>query len=306
MPKGIDWIYFIYVNIFFIVQIAGMYSYISMNNVLANWSLYRNNPLFLIFSPDIEADFTYIIQNIQTNYMGYLLEPLNYITSTLGSLGSTLTDGLQDARNVISNVRTFLSDIAKQVMGIFLNLIIEFQKIIIKIKDLVQKLVGIMTVVLFVVENCILTMKSAWNGPPGQMVRAISNFSCFHPDTFVKLNDNERKICKMKNLDLGDILENGSVVLSVMKLNKTENDIFYRLSDGVNGANIYVTGTHLIMYNGNYIEVSKHPDAVMEKSMESDYLSCIITSDHKIQLGERLFYDWDDDEARANQHWIHF
>lgn len=310
MPKGIDWIYFIYVNIFFIVQIVGMYSYISLNDVAVNWSLYRNNPLYLIFSPDVEADFTYIIQNIQTNYMGYLLEPLNYITSTLGTLGGSLTDGLQDARNVISNIRTFLSDLAKQIMGIFLNLIIEFQKIIIKIKDLVQKLVGVMTVVLYVVENCIITMKSAWNGPPGQMVQSISNFSCFHPDTIVKLNNGngngKNNLCKMKNLELGDILENGSKVRAVMKLHKTENDIFYRFSGGVNDANIYVTGTHLIMYRGAYITVAEHPDAIMEKSMESDYLSCIITSDHKIQIGERLFYDWDDDEARANMYWIPF
>lgn len=297
MPTGSDWIHFIYVNFCFIIQIVIIYSYLSILNIQENWAVNRNNPLYLIFSSNPEEDFSYLVQNIQSNYMGYLLEPLNFITSNLGSMGGFLTDALNDVRTVISNIRTFLSDLTETIYGVFLNIIIEFQKIIIKIKDLVQKLVAIMAVILNLVSTSIDTMESGWNGPGGQIVRDIGNFSCFHPETLVKLASG--KVCKIKNLNLGDILENGSKVNVTMKLLKGNQDIFYRFSKGVDGSNIYVTGMHLVFYNGKYIYVKDHPDSIKEENMESEYLSCLVTSDHKIQLGERLFHDWDDD-------YIHF
>jgi len=297
MPRGSDWVNFIYVNILFILQISIVYSYLSILDIQENWLKYRNNPLFLIFSSDIQKDFTHLIQNIQANFMGYLLEPLTYITSNLASLGGNLTNSLQDTRTVISNVRTFISTLGENIMGIFLNLIIEFQKIVIKMKDLVGKLVGIMVVILYTIETCIRTMQSGWNGPPGEIVRKIADFACFHPDTKVLLVGGRVK--RMKHLALCDVLEDGSVVSVLLKLTKSREDVFYRFSGGVEGSPIYVTGEHLIMSSelGEYTAVKNHPDAVLEKGMESDYLSCIITNTHQIKLGTRVFHDWDDDET---------
>ena len=297
MPTGSDWIKFTYVNLCFIIQIIIIYTSLSLINIQDNWAVNRNNPLFLIFSNNPEQDFSYLVQNIQTNYMGYLLEPLNFITSNLGNMGGLLTDSLNDVRNVISNIRTFLATLTQNIYGVFLNIVIEFQKIIIKIKDLVQKLVAIMAVLLNIVSTSIDTMESGWNGPGGQMVRDIGNFACFHPDTLVKLHSG--KICKIKNLKLGDIIENGSKVNATLKLAKGDQDIYYRFSHGVNGSNIYVTGMHLIFYKEKYIYVKDHPDAIIEKNMETEYVSSLITSDHKIQIGKILFHDWDDD-------YIHF
>jgi len=48
-------------------------------NIRNNWSEYRCNPIYMPLSDNIEADFTYCVQNTQINLMGYLLQPLTYL-----------------------------------------------------------------------------------------------------------------------------------------------------------------------------------------------------------------------------------
>ena len=295
MPKGIDWIHFIYVNLGFILQVMAMYLYTSINQIKADWPTYRCNTMFMPLSDNLEDYFVYCVQNMQTNLMGYLLEPLTYITSNLSSMGGGFTDTLNAVRNVISNIRSFLSSIADSIMGVFLNLMIEFQKITIGIRDLVGKLIGVMVVLMYMMDGSIKTMQSAWSGPPGQLVKALSG-SCFHPDTKVKLQNGKWR--KMKNIHLGDTLESGSVVTITMKITKTSKDPLYQLLNGKGQRPIYVTGSHFILYKDSYIMVEDHPDAVLATDIPCEYLSCLVTSDHQIRIGERQFYDWEDYELK--------
>jgi hypothetical protein len=84
---------------------------------------------------------------------------------------------------------------------------------------------------------------------------------CFSPETLVKLRSG--KTVMMKNLKLGDVLNNGSIVDAVMKI-KNENDPYYKLP-----GNILVTGTHYVKYGGKYIRVKDVPDAKPTDSIMS-------------------------------------
>jgi hypothetical protein len=144
-----------------------------------NWSLYRCNPTVMpfasMFGHDTSENFTYCIQNMQSDYMGYLLEPVNYMTSvTAGSLGN-VGGSLNNFRNMFSYIRDSISGIVTGIFGVFLNMLIEFQKITMGIKDLMGKTVGIITTLLYVVDGSMMTMQSGWNGPPGQLVRSIGH-----------------------------------------------------------------------------------------------------------------------------------
>ena len=291
MPKSIDWLNFIYINLAFISLTLVMYIYTSIEDIKKNWNLYRCNPMYMPLSDNVSQDFTYCVQNIQTNFMGYLLEPLTYITSNLSEMGLEITDSLNVFRTMFSNIRTFLSSITGNIFGVFMNLIIEFQKIIMGIRDLVGKIIGIMTAFLYIMDDGVKMMESGWNGPFGEGVRILGG-NCFHPNTIVTLHDNST--VKMKNIQLGSILKNGSKVISTMKLIKTEQDKLYKFTDG-NNPDIYVTGTHMIYNNtiNKFIQVVNHPDAVLTDK-NCSYFSCLITSDHIIQIGERKFYDYDD------------
>jgi len=302
MPKSIDWIHFIYINLGFIAQILIMYIYTSVDEIKKDWPKYRCNPMYMPLSDNISQDFTYCVQNTQVNFMGYLLEPLTYITSNLSNMGSEMTGTLNNFRVMISNIRTFVSSITGNIMGVFMNLIIEFQKIIISIIDLVGKIAGILAAVLYLIDGGTKTLNSAWNGPFGQQVRAMGG-SCFHPDTVMYLKDGVR--CKMKNIEVGSILENGSRVISVMKLVRNESDKYYKITNGSRPP-IFVTGTHFI-YNSKIMKFEKVKDfkesflvRENETLKEYDYFSCLITDNHLIDMGGRLFYDYEDDILEAS------
>ena len=89
---------------------------------------------------------------------------------------------------------------------------VEVQRTLINIKDMVAKMTGIMMTTLNILNGSMMTMSSAWNGPPGGLVRAL----CFHPETKLKLENGE--IYPMKDIPLNSILPNGSRVCSVMKI----------------------------------------------------------------------------------------
>ena len=101
----------------------------------------------------------------------------------------------------------------------------------------------------------------------------------------------------MKDIDLGDILENGSIVHSVMKIdNKKEQKPFYVINNsGVNGENIYVSGSHLVYDKKQckFIKTENYSDALKTKN-SPEWFSCLITSDHKIAIGNEIFWDWED------------
>jgi hypothetical protein len=242
---------------------------------------------------NIEQNFVYCIQSMQTNFMGYLLQPLTFLTGSLGGMLGNFMEEINSIRAMFNKIRTFFSDIIQSVFGVFLNLVIEFQRITIGIKDLIGKTIGIMVSLMYVMDGSIKTMNSTWNGPPGQMVRALGK--CFHPNTRIKLRSGIIK--PIKAIDLGDILEDGSIVESVMKIdNKRQPVPLYVIKkSGVEGEDIFVTGSHLVFDQkfNKFIKVENYSKAIRTNT-QIEWFSCLITSNHKIKIGNEIFWDWED------------
>ena len=108
---------------------------------------------------------------------------------------------------------------------------------------------------------------------------------CFSPETPVKLQNGETRA--MKNIELGDILVNGSIVKATMQI-KNESDPYYKLP-----GNILVTGSHYIKDGDTYKHVKKYTGAEATTQVDP-IVSCLITSDHKIPVGDFIFWDWED------------
>lgn len=293
MPSGKNWVNFIYINLAFALYIAGVFYFSQLAQIKANWPLYRCNPMYMPLADNMEENFTYCIQSMQTNFMGYLLQPLTFITGSLGGMLGNFMEEINSIRAMFNKIRTFFSSIIQSVFGVFLNLVIEFQRITIGIRDLIGKTIGIMTSLMYVIDGSILTMQSTWNGPPGQLVKALGK--CFHPHTMVKLKNGEIKA--MKDIDLGDVLEDNSVVESVLKIdNKKEKLPFYTIKNNAqNEEYIFVTGSHLVFdkSKNNFIKVEDYSKAELT-TITYDYFSCLITDTHRIKIGDEIFWDWED------------
>ncbi len=109
---------------------------------------------------------------------------------------------------------------------------------------------------------------------------------CFAGDTIVTLNN--KKQIKFKDLNIGDILHDGSCVTAIMKLSSRDQD-FYNLN------NIIVTGNHSVYYdNKTWIPVSKHPDSYLIETFRESFIYCVNTDTKTIKIDKFIFADWDD------------
>ena len=292
MPTMNNYLNLIYVNLGFLAQITVMMYFKSALEIKENWPLYRCNPPYWVFSENISEDFTYCVQNTQMNMMGYLLQPLNYMVSSLTSIGGQFAESINNIRKMFSSIRGFVSDIIQNVFGVFLNLIVEFQKIIISIKDMVGKMIGIVVTIMYVLDGSIKTMNSAWSGPPGQLVKAIG--SCFHPHTEITLADGTYH--KMENAPLGAELKDGGKIFAVLKIDNPKKEPLYKIQG--KEQDIYVTGEHFILdkTNNKWIQVKDYKNAEIQKDFIPEYFSCIITTNRRIIIDDEIFWDWEDDE----------
>jgi len=300
--------------IIFIALYASNLLAIGLQNIKNNWVKYRCNPMVIPFASIVSPDgsspsdnFGYCVQNMQTNYMGFLLKPINFNLNLSANILGSLTESINGIRAFFDKLRSLLTDIFGNIFSVFLNIIIEVQRVTINIKDLFGKIVAIMGTMMYILSGSIMTMESAWNGPPGGLVRTVSKIKirCFDPDTTIKTLNNS--FVKMSELKLGDTLKDGSEVVCTMLINNLDEqgnpiEPYYVLENGENGENIYVSGSHLI-YNPETLEfelVSENKNAI-KTSKYGNYFTCLITSSHIIPIGKRVFHDWEDNNGSKSK-----
>jgi len=297
------------ITIFIILIFVLLYVFnilsVGLNKIKEDWPLYRCNPSVMpfasVFGQDTSKNFTYCIQNMQTNYMSYLMQPVMYNLNVIGSLGANITNAINDVRAFFDKIRTFITSIVGGVFSVFLNILIEFQRITINIKDLFGKLIGIMAALLFTLDGSIKTMNSTWSGPPGQLVRAL----CFHPDTKLRLKDDS--LVSMKEVPLNAVLKNGTIVNAVMHISNLDEkgkylEALYRVKGGEGGDDILVSGSHLIYEPATkkFIHVENLLEAERTDLMCATF-TCLITSNHIIPIGDWIFHDWEDNNGSQSK-----
>lgn len=292
----------IIILIFILMYIFSVVS-VGIKKIREDWPIYRCNPIVMPFASafgyDPMTNFTQCIQGMQGDYMKYLLQPLEYNFSVITNLGKNLNTNIFDIRSFFNNLRNMITDTIGSVFGVFLNIIIEFQRTIMNIKDLFGKIVGVLATLMYTLSGSIMTMESTWAGPPGQMVRAL----CFDPETILSTKDG---FVSMKNIRLGTHLKNGSRVCAVLRISNVGMDgnhieKVYKMEGGENNDPIFVSGSHLVYEPdlNDFVCVKNlrgnKPSIVTEKIC--DEFACLITSDHTIPIGDWLFHDWEDNNG---------
>jgi hypothetical protein len=114
---------------------------------------------------------------------------------------------------------------------------------------------------------------------------------CFDKYTKFRLaptrEDPDGSIVPIYKLKLGDVLQDGSVVVSKMKLDKGDADMY-----SLNG--VLVSGTHLVKHKMTWIPVSMHPQAVELPVYTRKTIYCLNTSSGRIRLAKNEFTDWNE------------
>jgi hypothetical protein len=130
----------------------------------------------------------------------------------------------------------------------------------------------------------------------------MSNSFCFHPDTKIILNG--KKHAPINTISVGDVLDGGSIVNSIMKFKCSVSTQLYSV-DGV-----IVSGSHLIYNGSNPIFVKDYAMAKPYHGVLPDVLYCLNTTSHRIPtFGEttsHIFADWEELDGSDMEDWYKF
>lgn len=109
---------------------------------------------------------------------------------------------------------------------------------------------------------------------------------CFDGCTLIKMYDGTLK--KIKDIEPGQLLEKGIKVTSKFKVDASNLKMFV-LHD------IIVSETHIVKYNGKWIQISDHPDSVKKDGLYKEpFLYCLNTNSKEITINGTTFSDWDE------------
>jgi hypothetical protein len=112
----------------------------------------------------------------------------------------------------------------------------------------------------------------------------IPKLRCFDEFTLISLQNGTHKY--IKDINVGDILLNGSYVTTKLKVTSVGMQM-YKLN------NVIVSGSHLVYYNNAWIRIEQHPKTEQIKYCKP-YLYCLNVSDKNININGIVFSDWDE------------
>jgi hypothetical protein len=108
---------------------------------------------------------------------------------------------------------------------------------------------------------------------------------CFDENTLIKLKNG--KSIKIKNIVVGDILHDNSIVTSTFNLSSHGVNM-YQYND------IIVSGTHRVFYNKQWELISDIEEAEIIDDYRKETIYCLNTSNKRINIDGNKFLDWDE------------
>ena len=283
----------ILIIVIFIALYISSFLAIGLKKIKENWNEYRCSPMAMPFAGylgyDTMENFAFCIGSIQKTLMNAFLKPIFSNLNILGDVAGSIIGSIKSLTVLMANMNIGFGMASFDILNIFKGIMVKMQYFIINIKDVFAKFGGTMVVMSNIIEGGSLTARSSWNGPIGETLRTL----CFSPNTLVTMNDGSLK--KMKNIEIGEILENNVEVIATLKIKGGKEHCFYKIWSEKLKQHILVTGSHKIIDPESKELIPVEMCNLAEKTNKySDTLSCLITSNHIIPVGEFTFWDWED------------
>jgi hypothetical protein len=154
---------------------------VGFNNIKNNWVQYRCNPMILpfasFFGHDTADNFAQCVAQLQSTTMPYHQAPLAAATGGLQQNLGALSGQFSGIRDLQSKLRPAIGGQFTNVFGVFNNVLIEMQKFIIGFRDLIMKLIGVMSVLMHMMQGQQLMGQSIIKGPIIGSLKTIQKYS---------------------------------------------------------------------------------------------------------------------------------
>lgn len=162
----------IIIFILFFIAIAYFYIMNNIKPIIADWNNQRCNPAVIPFAGWINngkgttpmeftgQNFTYCIQGILTNITAYAFQPFYYLMRVMTDAFSELGEAINGVRAEFDKIRNSMNNFSTETMGRTLNITMPIVQMMISIKDMSAKVIGILSTSLYTLMGSYLAMKS--------------------------------------------------------------------------------------------------------------------------------------------------
>jgi len=153
-----------------------------MQTIRDNWSLHRCSPVMLPFASyfapkgtviTTEENFSYCTQTMMASFAPNIMQPFAFLQSMTVDMMGSINDSLKSSNSSFSSFKFGASGIFESLFSVFINIIIQFNILTIKISDTQGKLAAIVTTLMYIMTAVQYTFESMWNGVPGAMLKAL-------------------------------------------------------------------------------------------------------------------------------------
>ncbi len=296
--------YAAYLEIFILFCLAG---YILQSTLIKylkrdyadEFSKHKDNPLSILFASQAGSSSNEVFNTIVTDksegvfseYMSFLKPVFDIFNKLFGNLGASLNI----LRNTLSPMRNYFASVAAVYYKHIENFTIGLFYSMHKFRTLMNRTLSGFSLMYHTVEHTKNTLSSVAHS--SQMKR-IFNFGqdvidvgdavlglglCFEENTLLKLKSG--KFVKIRDINLGDILEDGSIVIEKHHFLNTEELYKY------NG--VYVTGSHIVNEKDEWKTVKNSKNGI-KTTICPKYVYCISTDTARILINKTEFRDFNE------------
>lgn len=157
-------IYFIIMSYFSVMK--------NIKPIKKNWATQRCSPSVIPFAglinkPPNQSSFSYTgdnfnhcLNNILASITQDFIQPIDYVVNSFTSVIEGFIKDIQNIRKRFSGMISNIESIDKEIMGRILNFLMPIQKMIIKLKDMIGKVNGVLVANLYTIITGYLGIKS--------------------------------------------------------------------------------------------------------------------------------------------------
>lgn len=168
---------FVVTTLVAVVASTYMFALTQVDHIKKNWVKYRCNPIYMpvagMVGDDVFSNFTKCTMKGFHDYAGFMMDPIlqefDTVNETIGEIGGAM----QDMRSMMSSTRGGFMGIIGSVFGKIQNTMSSIQYIIIRMRTLMSRIIGVMMSFMLIFYTGMETGQSVVNGPIMKVFKAL-------------------------------------------------------------------------------------------------------------------------------------
>ena len=171
---------FLIIFIFCVINIITVFA-IGIDKIKKDWGKYKCLPYVMPFSKTLSPDgtsasetFKECTDSILKNTMTTIFAPMYKLLDSITEISDKLSSYMELFANLGNYFQNNFLSAFSNVSDMVRKFLIGFSGIAITTQDLINKLMGIIYVIINIMMGMNFTINSLWNGLPGEIVRAVT------------------------------------------------------------------------------------------------------------------------------------